>query len=127
MLAVAAAAAAGHEPAAVLQAQAKLAGEMLLSEQEMAMLRDVASPRVAASRLEPRYQRAAAAAAAAAATAADQDAAVRLVQSKLAEGQMLTEREMALLRDAAEATSAEGATSPEQLSMESTEAASRKL
>ena len=71
MLAVAAAAAVGHEPAAVLQALAKLAGEMLLSEQEMAMLREVASPRVAASRLEPRYQRAAAAAAAAAATAAE--------------------------------------------------------
>ena len=110
LLAAAAAAAAGHEPAAVRQAQAKLAGKLLLSEQETAMLRDVASPRVAASRLEPRYQRNAAAAAAA---AADQEAAVRLVQLKLAEGQMLTEREMALLREAAEAD-----TSLQQLSIE---------
>ena len=110
LLAAAAAAAAGHEPVAVRQAQAKLAGKLLLSEQEMAMLRDVASPRAAASRVGMNHQRNAAAAAAA---AADQEAAVRLVQLKLAEGQMLTEREMVLLRDAAEAD-----TSLQQLSIE---------
>ena len=49
LLSAAAAAAAGHEPAAVRLAQSKLVGGLVLSEQEIAMMIAVASPRAAAS------------------------------------------------------------------------------